>query len=308
MIVMRSRPVALVLAAALLGLAGCGGSEAAQPDQKPSVVAAFYPYEFLAQRIGGEAVTVQGLTKPNTEPHDLELTPRQVALLGEANLVIHQEGFQPAVDEAVAQEAKDRALDVAKLVPFLNTAEAGHDDEDAHGHEGDGNDPHVWLDPSRYAVVAKAIGEALADVDPAHAADYRSRAAAVADELSDLDEEFSSSLGFCKRRTIVTAHAAFGYLADRYDLEQIAISGLSPEAEPSPARVAEVAREVKRAGVTTVFFEQLVSPKAAKTLAKDAGVDAALLDPVEGVADPATEDYFTVMRANLEALRKALSC
>jgi len=298
MIVMRSRAAAAVVAAAVvvgaLTLGGCGGSGAAGSGDKPSVVAAFYPYEFLAARIGGDAVSVRGLTKPDTEPHDLELTPRQVAALGDADLVIHQTGFQPAVDEAVKQAGQTRTLDVAKLVPLQN--------------EHAGNDPHVWLDPTRYAVIATAIGNALAEADPAHAAEHRSRADAVAGDLAELDEEFSSGLSFCKRRTIVTAHAAFGYLARRYDLEQIAITGLSPDAEPSPARVAEVGKAVKRHGVTTVFFERLVSPKAAQTLAKDVGVDTALLDPVEGVADPGADDYFSVMRANLAALRKALSC
>jgi zinc transport system substrate-binding protein len=308
MIVMRFQPAAALSCAVALAVSACGGSDAAEPVEKPSVVAAFYPYEFLAQRIGGDAVTVEGLTKPNTEPHDLELTPRQVASIGAADLVIHHGGFQPAVDEAVAQEAKDQAIDVATLVP-LQAGPDEHEGEAGEEHAEDhGKDPHVWLDPSRYGVIGKAIGEALADVDAAHAADYRSRAAALATELTALDEEFSSGLSFCKRRTIVTSHEAFGYLASRYDLEQIGISGLSPEAEPSPARVAKVGKEVRRHGVTTVFFERLVSPKAAKTLADDAGAGAGLLDPVEGVADPAKDDYFSVMRANLAALQKALSC
>jgi zinc transport system substrate-binding protein len=300
------------LATALLALgvlAGCGtGADAGTTDGKPAIVTAFYPLQFLSQRIGGATVTVIDLTKPGAEPHDVELNPRQVGQISDASLVVYLDGFQPAVDEAVAQEAKDRAFDAGSVVDLLpitgdHAEEPGEEHEEATG----GKDPHVWLDPARYATVAGELGERLAEMEPAHAADYRARAAAVRAELTTLDNEFTTGLKTCARREIVTSHTAFNYLAQRYRLTEVGITGVSPEAEPAPQRLAEVAREAKATGTTTIFFETLVSPKVAETIAREVGAKTAVLDPLEGVTDP-NADYFSVMRANLAALKSALGC
>ncbi len=309
-----------MLAAALLlvtAAAGCGSDGAAgagsSGGDKPEVVTAFYPLEFLSRRIGGDAVSVSNLTKPGAEPHDVELNPRQVGAISDAALVVYLKGFQPAVDEAVEQQAKDRSFDAGSVVELLaatdhhdHGAEPGaeeHAEEEATG----GKDPHVWLDPGRFATVAGAVGERLATTDPAHAADHRSRAAAVQAELTALDAEFAAKLKTCERREIVTSHTAFNYLAQRYALSQIGITGISPEAEPSPQRLAEVTREAREHGATTIFFETLVSPKVAETIAREVGAQTAVLHPLEGLNEPGA-DYFTVMRANLTALTTALGC
>ena len=297
----------LRLSAALLGLAvlaGCGtGADAA--DDRPAVVTAFYPLQFLGQRIGGDAVTVTNLTKPGAEPHDVELNPRQVGEISDASLIVYLSGFQPAVDEAVAQEATDRALDAASVVGLLPAA--GGREEPGHEEPAGGKDPHVWLDPVRYSTIAGKLGERLAEMDPAHAADFRARAAAVQAELTALNDEFAAGLKTCARREIVTSHTAFGYLARRYGLTEVGITGVSPEAEPSPQRLAEVAGKAKHTGTTTIFFETLVSPKVAETIAREVGAKTAVLDPIEGLTEPGA-DYFTVMRANLAALKQALGC
>jgi len=308
------------LLAALLALsatAGCGaGGAAGADDSKPEVVTAFYPLEFLSRQIGGDAVTVSNLTKPGAEPHDVELNPRQVGSISEAALVVYLSGFQPAVDEAVAQEA-GRAFDAASVVELLPAAsghehegegEAGHEGEAAHEEEAaGGKDPHVWLDPMRLAAIGDKLGERLAEADPAHAADHRARAAELHGKLAELDTEFATGLKTCERRDIVTSHTAFGYLAERYHLREVGITGVSPEAEPTPQRLAEVARTAKETGTTTIFFETLVSPKVADTIAREVGARTAVLDPVEGRTDPGT-DYFSIMRANLTALTTALGC
>jgi zinc transport system substrate-binding protein len=278
------------------GLAGCDvatGQGAA--DGRPSVVTGLYPYQFLAQRIGAPRVTVTNLTPPGGEPHDLELTPRQVGVLAAADLVIYQKGFQPAVDRAVAQNHPGRVLEVGAHLASPSAAVTAAD-------------PHGWLDPDRFARVAGAVAAALATMDPPHAADYRSRAASLQEQLRDLDRQFRAGLAACRSRVIVTNHEAFGHLAARYGLRQIPISGLAPDSEPSPERLRAVAEAVRDHHVTTIFFETLASPKAAQTLADDVGVATAVLDPLEGLADPAAGDYLTVMRANLDALRTALGC
>ncbi|HET6531135.1 MAG TPA: metal ABC transporter substrate-binding protein [Actinoplanes sp.] len=300
----------IVLAVLLaLGLtAGCGRVAATERD--PSVVTAFYPLEFLSSRLAGDTMTVTNLTKPGAEPHDLELTAEQMGRISNATLVVHLAGFQPAVDEAVAQEAADRAFDVGSVVELL-PAEADHDHgEEAPGEHADAagsRDPHVWLDPVRFAEITDALGERLATVNPAHAADYRERAAGLHRDLDALNAEYAAGLRNCARREIVTSHTAFHYLADRYDLTEIGISGISPEAEPAPGRLAEVAHEARETGATTIFFETLVSPQVADTIAREVGATTAVLDPIEGLTQPGA-DYLTVMRGNLAALRQALGC
>ncbi|GAA2098698.1 metal ABC transporter substrate-binding protein [Actinomadura alba] len=302
---------ALTLTAACSGNPGSATASAGRTE----VIGAFYPMVWIAERVGGADVSVRGLTKPGAEPHDLELTPRQIADVGKAKFVVYVKGVQPAVDEAVAQHAKDRSLDAASVVKTLpltaEESEAEHageeHSEEGHGHETS-YDPHIWLDPSRLATIATTLGERLAAADPAHAAGYRANAASVAGELGALDKEFAAGLRQCSQKTFVTAHAAFGYLADRYGMKQVPIAGVDPQNEPSPKRLAELTRVVRDNKVSTIFTETLVSPKVAQTLAKEAGVRTASLDPLEGVAEGSKDDYLSVMRRNLQALRTASSC
>ncbi|GIE29844.1 zinc ABC transporter substrate-binding protein [Actinoplanes italicus] len=296
----RLLPAMLLLTA----LTGCG-DEPAGADGKLPVVTAFYPLQFVSERVGGDAVDVSTLTKPGAEPHDVELTARQVGEVSDAGLIVYLAGFQPAVDDAVKQNGGDRAFDAATAVETINATEA-----DAHAEgeeEHSGVDPHVWLDPTRLAGIADKVAERLGKADPAHAADFTARAATLRTELTALDGEFTTGLANCARRELVTSHTAFGYLADRYELTQIGITGIDPETEPSPQRLAAVAAEAKEHGTTTIFFETLVSPKVAETIAKEVGAQTAVLDPVEGLAD-GSADYFSVMRANLAALKLGLEC
>jgi zinc transport system substrate-binding protein len=311
--VKRRRPWTAAAAVALFALgltAGCAGRTAASEftGGRLNVVTAFYPLRFLAGEIGGSSVSVTDLTKPGAEPHDVELNPRQVAQIVDAGLVVYLKGFQPAVDQAVEQEGKGHALDAASVVSLLPLSTGtggqptGTEKESAHGM-----DPHVWLDPERYARIADAVGARLAQADPAHASEFTARAAALHTELDALDAEFAAGLKTCTRRVIVTSHSAFNYLASRYGLTQVGITGISPEAEPSPRRLAAVAAEAQRTGTTTIFFETLVSPKVAETLAREIGAKTAVLDPLEGLTETGA-DYFSVMRGNLAALETALGC
>lgn len=290
-------PVRAARAAApclLLALAACGGSSPAAGSGRVQVVVGAYPYQFVAERVGGDAVSVENLTEPGAEPHDVELTPQQVGRLGEADVVVRSLGFQPALDDALEQQPGAEVVDVLDLV------------ETRSGGEGEAVDPHVWLDPMRLATIADAVAEQLAERSPDHADGFARRAAELRSELAALDADLSAGLAACERRQLVTSHAAFGYLADEHDLEQVALSGLSPDAEPSPRRLAEVAEVARANGVTTVFFEDLVSPRVAEQLAREVGAQAEVLTPLEG--PPEEGDYVTAMRTNLGALRTALGC
>jgi zinc transport system substrate-binding protein len=280
----RVRAAALVLAAAAIAT-GCGGG-GGDGDTSDAVVAGFYPLAFAGQEIGGPSLDVEDLTPAGTEPHDLELTPRAVERLKSARLVLLMGGdFQPQLEEAAGRDER-----VLRLIGTPGLRVSADDD------------PHVWLDPLRYAVIARRIGVALG---------RRRAAEEFVARLRGLDREYRRRLASCSRRELVTSHRAFGYLTRRYRLRQVGITGLSPEAEPRPRDLQRVAQTVRRTGATTVFTETLVSPRVANTLARETGARTETLDPIEGLRPAALrsgEDYFTVMRSNLMRLRAALDC
>ncbi|HEY3438036.1 MAG TPA: metal ABC transporter substrate-binding protein [Actinotalea sp.] len=299
--------VATLLAVGAASLGGCAPTSA--DDGRLQVLASFYPLQYVAQEVGGTAVQVSSLTPPGAEPHDVELSPRQVRSVGDADVVVYLSGFQPAVDDAVQQRRPAHPVDAATAPGVAERLAAGHTQtsgQPADGAEG-GRDPHFWLDPTLLVPVADEVAAALAEADPAHAADYVARAAALRGQLLALDAELRQGLATCERRVVVTSHAAFGYLADRYGLEQVGLSGLDPEAEPSPARLREIRAAVAGSGVTTIFTESLVNPKVSRTLADDLGLRTAVLDPVESQVDPHA-DYRAAMEQNLAALRTSLGC
>ncbi len=324
--VRRLIPTAAVAGAVALGLtalSACSSSGAAEggSDGKLNVVASFYPMQFLAEEIGGSHVSVTTLTKPGTEPHDLELSPRQTGGLSEADYILFLKGVQPAVDDAVAQAGVENTVDAAELTTLENHgSEVGHDHEEGgehgheeggeHGHEDEeeaGLDPHIWLDPVKYAEVAEGVGASLEKADPDHAADYRENTDTLVSELKALDKAYRTGLKDTATKTFITTHSAFGYLAERYGLTQEGIAGIDPEAEPSPARIDEIHSVAEKNNATTVFFETLASDRTARTLAKDLGLKTGVLDPLEGITDKsAGADYTEVMKSNLAALQKAL--
>ena len=268
-----SRIVLIIVGVALVAT-GCGSSSA---GGKPTLVAAFYPLAYAAERVAGTRYAIDDLTPPGVEPHDLELSPRTVARIETANVVLYLgHGFQPAVEKAARAGSGTRHDLLAGLA--------------LHG-----SDPHVWLDPVLFAHVVRRIAVALhGDATPLLA------------DLRRLDSAYRRELQNCARREIVTSHSAFGYLAERYGLRQVAITGITPESEPSPRRVADVIRTVRRTHATTVFFERLLSPRLAKTVARNAGAGTAVLDPIE--AEEHGQTYLTLMRRNLTELRRALGC
>lgn len=307
-------PAVATTAVTVLGLAtltACSGASAAGNTGRFDVVASFYPLEFLAEQIGGSHVHVTTLTSPGQEPHDLEISPQQIAKLQESDAVLYLKNLQPSVDDAVAQSPVKTKIDAASLTTLeehgneVGGHAAAHDTH--KGEEAGGKDPHIWLDPVRYAQVAEGVGKAFEKADPDHAADYKKNTAALVKKLDDLNTQFKDGLANTKTKVFITTHAAFGYLAERYGLTEEAINGLDPESEPSAARVKDLETMAKADGVTTVFYETLVSDKTAKTIAGDAGLKTDVLDPLEGITKKSRgKDYFSVQEANLKALQQAL--
>ena len=337
---MSKRILAAACAAATaLALSACSSTassgDGSSKDGSLTVMASFYPLKYLAEKVGGEHVSVTSLTPDGAEPHDLELSPKMVDSLSSADAVIYLAGFQSAVDEAIEQQAPKTVIDVSSAAELIEAGtDANHPSEDeedatdeaqsgeteAHDHHHEGHDqadhdhhhdmsadPHFWLDPVRMAKAATLVGDKLAEADSAHADTYKANAKALAEELTTLGDTLVTKTSTCKVKTFVTAHTAFGYLADRTGLTQVGISGLDPESSPSPARLAEIAQIAKEQGVTTIFTEALIDPKVAQTLADDLGITTAVLDPIESQTD-ASKDYAATMNSNIDALTKALDC
>lgn len=266
-----------------------------------TVAAALFPLAAVARSVGGPRVEVDDLTPPGVDAHDLEPTSDQVDTLLDADLAVVLGGsFQPALDRVA--ERRDGPTIV--WIDDLDGAAARRADED----------PHVWLDPVRFARLAEQVGARLARLDPDHATGYRRRSAAFVAILDALDARYAATLSACARDLLITSHEAFGWLAARYGLREVGVTRGSPDAEPDPARIADLADLARREGATTVFTEPLASDRVARTLAREAGgLEAVVLDPLEGLrgrlgAIGDGDDYVRVMERNLDRIAAALDC
>jgi zinc transport system substrate-binding protein len=306
---MRARAWVMAVAAVGAMVAGCGGGGGASAaGDKLTVQASFYPLQWLTEQVGGDAVTVSNLTKPGAEPHDLELTPQDVAEIARAGLVVYLSGLQPAVDEAVRDQAADRAFDAAKSAN-LDLTFTPIEEGRAATDEAGSVDPHFWLDPKRLADVGDALAARLGQAMPGRAAAFTERARSVRATLEALDADYRGKLAHCANKDLVTSHNAFGYLAQAYGLKQVGITGLTPEEEPSPTDLAAVTQFVRTNGVKTIYYETLVSPSIADTVARETGAGTAVLDPIEGLNDHSQgHDYLDVMRSNLANIVNGQPC
>jgi zinc transport system substrate-binding protein len=298
-------PVLAVAAAAVVttvsGVAPAGASRS-----KVDVVAAFYPVAYAAQKVGGTRVAVTNLTPIGAEPHDLELNSDQLdRLLGAKVAFVLGRGFQPAVEKAADRRDGPTVELLPKLVDVQGKKVA------KEGQTG-GLDPHVWLDPVLMSQLAGEVERGLAAADPKNAATYERNTQALQDKLSALDARYRERLTGCARSLLVTSHEAFGYLATRYGLHQQGVAGLSPDQEPDPARLGELAQLARDQGITTAFTEETVSPRIAQTLAREAGgLKTEVLSPLESLTKKerdAGANYFTLMDANLDKIATALGC
>lgn len=317
--------VVIMMAAVLVQLACRTGADAPTDQGKPTVVSTFYSLQYLAQRISGNRMEVVNLTPPGVEPHDWEPTPRDITTIQRARVFIYNgAGFEPWVERVVAGLPANGPLVVDTTDGLELRHGEGHDHEEetsgSNGtpqatrepdHDEEELDPHVWLDPDLYGEQARRVAGTLAQADPAGKDVYDANLTSLLEDLEELEEEMEKGLASCKRDTIVVSHSAFSYLMEHLGIKQLSISGLSPEVEPSPARMREIVRQVREIGATHIFFETLVSPAVAQTIAREVGAQTLVLNPLEGLSEQelqAGEDYLTIMRKNLANLRVALGC
>jgi zinc transport system substrate-binding protein len=294
----------VVLVAAVTLVAGLTTACRGPRSGDHTIVTGFYPLYFIAERVAGRYNDVIDLTPPGVEPHEYELTVRQVAEIDLAKVGFYERGVAPSIDQAMENDSPDHALDVTSVVP-LAAPVAGSGVE----HTSDDKDPHFWQDPTLMVEATRAFASTMAAADPAHAAYYRRQGVLLVRDLQRLDAAYARTLEVCRIDTLVVSHDAFEYLARRYGVDVVPIAGLEPDAEPSLQRLHDLENLIRDRGVTTVFFETLASPDLAQSLAHDLGIQSAVLDPIEGLtsADPHAT-YLTLMRQNLAAIAKAGDC
>lgn len=284
-----------------------------------SVVATFYPLADFALNVGGEYVDVVTIVPAGTEPHDYEPTPRDILKAYEADIfLINGAGFD-AWAEKIRGELESRGVKVVQMSDLVTLVPGSHEEhkehEETEGHTADHGesvfDPHFWLDPLLVEKQAQVIAQALSERDPLHQEEYYMQSNAYIMKLQALDAAYRARLAMCRLDTVVTSHNAFAYLAKRYGFKTIAVAGLSPEAEASPRRLAEIATMVREKGIRHIFFETLVSPRVAETLAQEVGAQTLVFNPLEGLTEEerlAGVDYLAIMMMNLDNLAIALQC
>ncbi len=270
---------------------------------KIQVSASFYPMYFFTSQIGGKKADVTNITPAGVEPHAVEPSAQDIAGIEHGDMLVLNGGVE-AWGEKIQETLRGKKVKVVIAGKGLLTKEIEEEGKKQL-------DPHVWLDPILAKKEVRAIAQGYVDVDPPNKTYYEKNEKMLDEKLDQLDTAYKNGLQNCKQRDIITSHAAFGYLAARYGLHQVPIAGLSPEAEPSSQQLAEIATFAKEHHVKYIFFESLVSPKLAETIANEVGAKTLVLDPIEGISDDDMKqgkNYFIVMEKNLKNLQIALEC
>jgi zinc transport system substrate-binding protein len=315
-----------IFATLSMALAACSASETSvetqpeapevtQAESRINVSASFYPLAFVAEQILGDLGEVTLIATGSTDPHDLELAPSQVANIVSSDFALYIPEFMPAFDAALSDLSDSQIIDVTRGITLLEGSHGheedddhGHEEDDDHGHEKghDENDPHIWLNPLNMITMGATIADQISLAYPDFAAEISENLATFNNKMTDLDSSYQTALVNCDVNTFLVSHEAFGYLADRYGFDQLGLSGISPEAEPSPARLAEVAKVAQEINATTIYYETAVDPKVALTLANEIGLATAVLDPLE--TKPEQGDYLYAMEENLKVLTSGQGC
>ena len=305
-----SKILSLILTTAMLLSVGCtkGSTESENSDGKLKIYTSIYPLYDFTKKVGGDKVDVTNLVPAGTEPHDFELSTKDVVNLEKADMLVYNgAGIENWTDKVIDSLESDKIAYVKSSEGLeLHTTEDEHDDD---GHNHGSTDPHTWLSIENAKKEMENIKNALVEIDPDNASYYEENYETYSKKFDELDNKFHTTLDSIENKSIIVAHEAFGYLCDEYDIEQVGIEGLTPDSEPDPARMTEIIKFAKDNNIKTIFFEELVSPKVAETIAKEVGANTAVLNPLEGLSEEDInngEDYFSVMEENLQAIYDSL--
>ena len=317
----KSMKWALSLVGATALLAGCGAAGSTTENtesDKLQVVTTFYPMYDFTKQVAQDDAEVSMLLEAGMEVHSFEPSSQMIAEIQDADVFIYNspemETWVPDVLASI--DTSDMvvicASDAITLLEYEGEAHAhDHESEEEGANAGHSHtvDPHVWLDPVLAQTEVSTIAEGLAEADPDNAEDYLENAGIYNGKLNELDEAYRAAFEGTENRTFVTQHAAFAYLAARYDLNQISVTGLNAEVEPSAAALATLSDYVKANNISHIYFENNASSQTAETLAEEVGVELAVLSPLEGITEEDQEsgsDYISVMLDNLEALKQSI--
>jgi zinc transport system substrate-binding protein len=272
-------------------------------SNKLQATASFYPLYFFASEIGGDKAEVKNVTPAGAEPHDFEPTAEDMAHIQDSKLLIlNGGGLEPWGKDVTENNSLKTSIVVAG--EDLTNQKVVEEGEQI-------TDPHIWLSPIFAEKMVDKITEGFEKVDAGNKDYYIANATALKTKLAELDGLYKEGLKTCLQKNIITSHSAFGYLATAYGLKQVPITGLSPDAEPSPKELADIAKFAKANNIKYIFFESLVSPKLSQTLADEIGAQTLVLNPIEGLTSEEVsedKDYFTEMKSNLANLETALQC
>ncbi|MDR7870428.1 MAG: metal ABC transporter substrate-binding protein [Tissierellaceae bacterium] len=303
----RTISVLLLLLFIIVGITGCGNTVEEDDDEKLKVYTSFYPMYDFTSKIAGDKISVYNMVPSGVEPHDWEPAASDIVNLEKADMFVYNGAGMEHWVEDVLKSLENKELVVVVASQGIDLLLSEDDDHDGHDH-GD-FDSHVWTNPLNVKIQMENIKDALVQLDPDNMDYYNENYDKYSKELDKLNEEFATKLSALSNKDIVVSHKAFSYLCNEYGLNQIAIDGLSPDTEPNPGRMAEIINFVNENNIKVIFFEELASPKVANTIADATGAVVDVLNPLEGLSDEELEngdDYFSVMRKNLEAILKAL--
>ncbi|MBM6615410.1 zinc ABC transporter substrate-binding protein [Desemzia sp. RIT804] len=282
-------------------------------EDKLQVVTTFYPMYDFTKQIVQDSADVSILVPSGTDTHGFEPSAKDVAQIQEADVFIYNSEEMETWVPSILESIDTTDVVIVNASEGIELLEGSHSDEEGHDHDEEGHshevDPHIWLDPVLAQEEVSTIKEGLAEADPENEAVYTENAEAFQAELQQLNEEYAAAFENAENRTFVTQHAAFAYLAERYDLHQVAISGLSTDAEPSPSELTEMATFIKDQDVNYIYFGKTTSSAISETLANETNTQLAVLDPIEGITQADQEagvDYLQAMRNNLEALKLSI--
>jgi zinc transport system substrate-binding protein len=322
-------------------LAACNSATQTESDgentsDKLKIYTTIYPMQYFTERIGGDYVSTENLVPPGADAHSVEVTTKTMVDVAESDAFIYTgtgvEGFADAVIDSLEKEdviivnASENVSFIGALEREEHNEEAeettheehdeeNHSEETAEEHEEheehtSDQDPHVWLDPERAIVIAENIKNALVELKPARKQEFEDNFSALKTELEDLDSEFNNMVDSSKTKTFIVSHSAYGYWEDAYGLKQIGISGLSPTDEPSQKQLSNIIDLVKENDLKYIFFEQNLENKVAEIVKNETGTEALTLHNLESITDENienSEDYFIIMKKNIEALKQALN-
>ncbi|MFC7061889.1 metal ABC transporter solute-binding protein, Zn/Mn family [Halobacillus seohaensis] len=338
---MNNKLFGLLILTITLLLAGCGDnsieeSSSEGEDEKLKINTTVYPLQFFTKRIAGDAAEVNSILPPGSDAHTYEPTTKEMIKLADADAFIYNGAGLETYAEKISDSIDSEDVKILEAAHGMNLDKSNHDheeeehdesehtengeeehdesehaeDESDDGHNHGENDPHLWLDPVRSIQLAENIKDMLVELQPDSEDQFNENFKKLKADLETLDHDFHEQVEDQDKNKIIVSHAAYGYWEQAYNIEQVAVSGLSPSNEPSQKQLEEIIEIAEKHNLKYVFFEQNITPKISEVVQKEIGAQPLRIHNLSVLTEDdleAEEDYFSLMERNLEVLNKALN-